>query len=160
MSRKPRSDGELAQLRTIAKSNKDTSWPGVVPPAVDDKVREMELDTYEKLIATRSPEDWTDLDLVNAARYAGHLAQQIKDEDMLKRSGSLIQSPKNPKHYLRNPLIDVLSSRQATINQLSRQLGVSLPAMDREAMINNAKNANALDASGEPNYLSLLAGSK
>jgi hypothetical protein len=92
---------------------------------------------------------------MGVARLSGHLAQQIKDEDTLKRTGGLIKSPNNEKQYIRNPMLDVVSTRQAVINQLNRQLGVSLPLIDVSALSNSAKTSN--EVKRNDNVFSLLA---
>jgi phage terminase small subunit len=82
---------------------------------------------------------------MSVARLAGHIAQQVNDEDMLKRSGTLIKSPNNERQFIRNPLLDAVSTRQAIINQLSRQMGVSLPTYDPSTLANSAKVSNQMN---------------
>jgi phage terminase small subunit len=82
---------------------------------------------------------------MSVARLAGHVAQQVNDEDMLKRSGTLIKSPNNERHFIRNPLLDAVSTRQSIINQLSRQMGVALPTYDPSTLANSAKVSNQMN---------------
>jgi hypothetical protein len=127
----------------------------MIPPALNETIRQLEVSAFESILSTRSPGDWRPVEIMGVARLSGHLAQQIKDEDTLKRTGGLIKSPNNEKQYIRNPMLDVVSTRQAVINQLNRQLGVSLPLIDVSALSNSAKTSN--EVKRNDNVFSLLA---
>ena len=132
-NRKPRSDSISEAVRIGTGHNSIDSfikWPPIVPAALADNFRELELSLFDATITSREASRWSNLEIVSVARLSGHIAMQIKDEDTLKRSGTLIRSPNNEKQFIRNPLLDAISTRQAIINQLCRQLGVSVPSVD------------------------------
>jgi hypothetical protein len=133
----------------------ELSWPNMIPPALNETVRQLEISAFESILSTRAPGDWSPMEIMGVARLSGHLAQQIKDEDTLKRTGGLIKSPNNEKQFIRNPMLDVVSTRQAVINQLNRQLGVSLPNIDVSVLSNSAKTSN--EARRNDSVFSLLA---
>ena len=152
-NRKPRSDSISEAVRIGTNLNSVDSfikWPGIVPAALQDNFRELELSLFDATITCREAARWSNLEVVSVARLSGHIAMQIKDEDTLKRSGTLIRSPNNEKQFIRNPLLDAISTRQAIINQLCRQLGVSVPSVDV-----NVFNVNR--PSNDDNTMQLLA---
>ena len=156
--RKDRSDSVSEAVRigtSLEASREKLIWPNMIPPALKDDMRELELAVFEATLTSRAPSDWSTYEIISVARLSGHVSMQIKDEDYLKRSGTLIKSPNNPQQLIRNPLIDVISTRQAVINQLSRQIGLSLPSVDLNALSNGGRTANTMNVSA--NILSLLA---
>ena len=156
--RKPRSDSVGAAVSVgfdLRSASNNLVWPGMIPAAINENVRQLELSAFESILFSRAPNDWSPMEIMGVARLSGHLAQQIKDEDTLKRTGGLIKSPNNDRQFIRNPMLDVVSTRQAIINQLSRQLGVSLPSIDIQVMTNKAKTSNGVTRSD--NVFSLLA---
>ena len=156
--RKPRSDSVSAAVSIgfdLKSAADNLIWPGIVPAALNETVRQLELTAFESILSSRPPTDWSAVEILSVARLSGHLAQQIKDEDTLKRTGGLIKSPNNDRHFIRNPMLDVVSTRQAIINQLSRQLGISLPSIDLASVASKTKTAGSLTKNG--NVFSLLA---
>jgi len=152
--RKLRSDSNSSAVNAVYNLQNNVNgifWPKLIPSALNETVRELELSAFESILSTRNPTQWKPMEILTVARMAGHLAQQVKDEDALKRSGTLIRSPNNDKQFIRNPLLDAISTRQAVLNQLSRQLGVSLPG---EA---SAVEQDKFSRSGADNVFSLLA---
>jgi hypothetical protein len=155
--RKIRSDSVNAEIRVgydLQASAAHLVWRSLIPAANNKTEREVELCVFEATLSTRRAQDWTPIHMMLVARLAGHLAQQIQDEDTLKRSGSLIRSPKNEKHFINNPLLNVVATRQAIISQLMRQLGVSTPAIDMVVMSNAAQTEKSMT---NANAFSLLA---
>lgn len=158
--RKPRSDSVSEAVRIGTKVSLDVrhvDWPACVPPALAESARELELTVFDATIMSREVERWTPVEKVTVARLAGHIAMQIADENTLKRTGTLMRSPNSDKHFLRNPLLDAISTRQAIINQLCRQIGISLPAVDFGAFALNRARQNASNADADDAIMSLLA---
>jgi hypothetical protein len=84
------------------------------------------------ILTARAPADWSDLDLVLVSRLAGQMAGLMKDEESLRASGSLVPAGKDGDGRKRNPLLDVVATRSTLVHQLMRQLGLSVPRVDRQ----------------------------
>lgn len=156
--RKARSDSESEAVRigtSLSMAHEKLMWPNMIPPALNENVRDLELAIFESTLTSRAPTDWSSYEIISVARLAGHVAMQIKDEDNLKRFGTLIKSPNNNQQFIRNPLLDAISTRQAVINQLCRQIGVSLPSVDVNALNSGGRTAQTMNVSA--NILSLIA---
>jgi phage terminase small subunit len=106
-------------------------------------VRAIELELLNAIFAARKPDDWSSLDIILVSRLAAQLAACMKDEEHLRRSGSLIRSPKNSAYAVRNPLLDAVATRSAQVGQMLRTLGLAVPAIDRRQL---AASAHVLEA--------------
>jgi len=156
--RKARSDSVSEAVRigsSLETSREKLIWPHMIPASLNESVRDLELAIFESTLTSRAPSDWSSYEIISVARLAGHVAMQIKDEDNLKKSGTLIKSPNNNQQFIRNPLLDAISTRQAVINQLCRQIGVSLPSVDLKALNSGGRTAQTMNVSA--NILSLIA---
>ena len=146
INRRPHSNASQTQvttLRSAAIAADRLKWSDVVPPAPDPAVRAIELRVMDATFAARAPNDWTDLDIILVTRFAAQLAALLKDEELLRRSGSLVRSGKHNTAFIRNPLLDSVATRSCQVGQLMRQLGVSVPAVDRRQL---AASGRVLDA--------------
>jgi hypothetical protein len=133
---RPRPPSQAAQrkvttLRSTANSRDRLKWSEVVPPAPDPDVRAIELRVMDAIFAARAPYDWSALDIILVSRLAAQVAALLKDEEQLRRLGSLVRTGKHSDHFIRNPLLDSVATRSAQVRQLMRQLGLSVPAIDR-----------------------------
>jgi hypothetical protein len=119
-------------------------WPEhIVPRSSDAALAESERQIYEFCLGHRNPKDWKPMDLINLARYSGHMAQLIKDEDLLKRSGGLVKSPNNPQQFIRNPLLDVASTRFALADKTAQRLGFVVS--DARTLARGGQAASAIE---------------
>jgi phage terminase small subunit len=84
------------------------------------------------IFAARAPDDWSAFDLVQVSRLAAALAALMKDEESLRAAGSLVRSGQDGDQVKRNPMIDVVATRSTLVHQLMRQLGLSVPRVDRQ----------------------------
>lgn len=158
MPRKQRSDSISAAIDIAAKAGQnDLTWPSSVPAHMNETMRELEVTVYESVLTARPSTAWPSYDLMIVARLSGHVAQLIKDEDTLKRTGTLVRSPNNEKQWIRNPLIDAVTTRQSIVNQLSRQIGISVPSIDINVMANAAVTERSINGNRGPDIYNLLA---
>ena len=125
---------QLTALRSAATSADRLKWSDVVPPAPNPDDRAIETRVMQAIFAIRAPDDWSDLDIILVARLAAQMAALFKDEESLRAAGSLVQTGKHGDHYIRNPLLDAVATRSAQVGQLMRQLGLSVPAIDRRQL--------------------------
>jgi hypothetical protein len=119
-------------------------WPEhLVKRSSDPAMAEAELEIYELGLKRRSPDQWDGLDLIALARFASTLTQTLHDEEQLKRSGSLIQSPNNPKQVIRNPLLDVVSTRLNHSDKLASRVGFVVD--DARTLARGGKTSSAIE---------------
>jgi phage terminase small subunit len=123
---------QVATLRSAATAADRLAWPAIVPPAPDPLARATELELMGAILAARAPTDWSPLDVIIVARLAAAMAALMKDEESLRAAGSLVRSGQGGDQVKRNPMIDVVATRSALVHQLMRQLGLSVPRVDRQ----------------------------
>jgi hypothetical protein len=130
-------------------------WPLAVPRSPDPDVSAQQAVVFDAIIATRATGDWSQMDLIQAGRAAVHMADILRDEQVLSQRGVLtkVQGKHGPQ-VVRSPLLDALSSRVSLMRDALRPLGLSQVAVDPRTLKNGALLQQSVNSSSHP----LLAG--
>lgn len=157
MTRRARSTSTSAAVDAFRKANATIQWPVEIDQLDDPRQAQRAMGAFKKVLAARSPDDWTAAAVLIAARWAKTLVAADDLSAEVARQGYTIPSPKNPAQLLRNPNLDALSQLNQMSLALSRMLQLAGGA-DRRTLGNNRRAVEAAAAAMADGRNALLAG--
>lgn len=143
--RRAASNSPTAAVDAFRQANARIEWPSEIEPLQDLDQQAKAASAFDKVIATRSPADWTSAAVIIAARWAKSMILSDSLTMELEREGWVIPSAKNPAHMLRNPKADAVASANQICLALSRMLNLS-GGEDRRTLGNNRRAVEAARA--------------
>jgi len=144
--RRTKVDTIAAAVKAAGNVGQKIKWPtDMLPRATDAEMAEREGIIFDALIKERAIDDWTQSNVLAAAKAASFSAMLVHERQKLDEEGTVILAGKHGNTPFSNPRMNIVSQLQALITNSLRQLGLAAPATDARQLRNSAKAAQAAE---------------
>lgn len=97
---------------------------------------------FDRIMTSRSPDDWREFDPILAANLATTTVELDKLLAIVAKAGWVVQAGRNGTQFARSPLLDPIQHLTTRQLSLARALGITGAPADAVTIEKNAKTAN------------------